>query len=152
MRRSYLPFAGCDEDQAMSLDGCRLMDLPKIQDTRGNLTFIESSRHIPFEIKRVFYIYDIPGGESRAAHALKTCHQFIIAMSGSFDVVLEDGLLKKTYQLNGPYYGLYIPPMTWREINNFSSGSVCLSLASEMYDEKSYYRDYQEFLRAVRKK
>ena len=127
---------------------CHTIDLPRVQDVRGNLTFIESNRHIPFEIKRVFYLYDVPGGADRGGHALKTCHQFIIAMSGSFDLVVYDGKEKERIHLNRSYHGLHLPPMFWREMDNFSSGSVCLVLASEPYDEKDYYRDYNEFLRA----
>ena len=135
----------------MRLKDCLFIELPKIADPRGNLTFIEGKRHVPFEIKRVFYLYDVPGGAIRAGHALKTCHQFLIAMSGSFDVILDDGYEKKRYHLNRSYYGLYIPPRIWREIDNFSSGSVCLALASELYDETDYYREYDLFLEAVRK-
>jgi len=136
----------------MSLDNCRILELPKILDKRGNLTFIEGARHVPFEIKRIFYLYDVPGGESRAGHALKQCHQFIIAASGSFDVILDDGFRKERHHLNRSYYGVYVPPLTWREIDNFSSGSVCLVLASAFYDEKDYYREYADFLMAVRSK
>ncbi len=134
----------------MSLENCKLIELPKITDPRGNLTFIEENRHIPFEFKRVFYLYDVPGGANRAGHALKNCNQFIIAMSGSFDVILNDGYEQKRYHLNRSYYGLYIPALTWREIDNFSSGSVCMVLASSVYDEADYYRDYQKFLASVR--
>ena len=133
----------------MNIKNCRLIDLPKISDPRGNLTFIEAKTHIPFEIKRVFYLYDVPGGADRAGHALKSCHQFLVAMSGSFDVVLYDGKEKGRIHLNRSYYGLHIPPMIWREIDNFSSGSVCLALASEIYDPDDYYRDYNEYLRAL---
>ena len=132
----------------VDLNSCRIIDLPKFSDPRGNLTFIESDRHIPFTIRRVFYLYDVPGGADRAGHALKTCHQFIVAMSGSFDVILDDGEAKKRYHLNRSYYGLYIPPLIWREIDNFSSGSVCLALASEMYGEADYYREYDTFMQA----
>ncbi len=131
--------------QRVSLRECRNIDLPKVTDPRGNLTFIEGGRHIPFEIKRIFYLYDVPGGAWRAGHALKTCHQFVIAASGSFDVILDDGSQRQRYHLNRSYYGLYVPPLIWREIDNFSSGSVCLVLASEVYDELDYYRDYNEF-------
>jgi hypothetical protein len=134
----------------MSLKNCKLVDLPKITDPEGNLTPIEGGRHVPFEIKRVFYLYDVPGGATRAGHALKTCQQFIIAMSGSFDVMLDDGTDTKRYHLNRSYTGLYVPALIWRELENFSSGSVCTVLASEVYDEKSYYRDYEEFRNAVR--
>jgi hypothetical protein len=134
----------------MSLKNCKLVDLPKITDPEGNLTPIEGGRHVPFEIKRVFYLYDVPGGATRAGHALKTCQQFIIAMSGSFDVVLDDGKDTKRYHLNRSYSGLYVPALIWRELENFSSGSVCTVLASEVYDEKDYYRNYEEFQSAVR--
>ena len=133
----------------MSLKECTLIELPKIPDPRGNLTFLEGGRHIPFDIKRVFYLYDVPGGETRAGHALKTCHQFVIAISGSFDVILDDGTAKERYQLNRSYRGVYIPPRIWREIENFSSGSVCAVLASECYDAGGYYRTYDEFLSVV---
>ncbi len=135
----------------MGLDECKLIDLPKISDPRGNLTFLETERHLPFKLKRVFYLYDVPGGDSRAGHALKTCHQFIVAISGSFDVILYDGRDKQRHHLNRSYYGLYLSPLIWRELDNFSSGSVCLVLASEFYDEKDYFRDYSIFLKAVSK-
>jgi len=134
----------------MSLTDCKTIELPKISDPRGNLTFIESGRHVPFEIKRVYYLYDVPGGATRAGHGHKTLKQLIIAMSGSFDVELDDGRAKKTYHLNRSYSGLYIPPMVWRDIGNFSSGSVCLVLASEFFDESDYYRTYHDFLEAAR--
>ncbi len=130
-------------------DKPQLIDLPKIEDNRGNLTFIENSRHIPFDIKRVYYLYDVPGGESRGGHAHKELRQYIIAASGSFDVILDDGKNKTTFSLNRSYYGLYIPKMTWRELENFSSGSVCLVLASEYYDPTDYYYTYEDFLKAV---
>lgn len=130
----------------MSAEACQLIQLPKINDPRGNLTFLEGGRHIPFEIKRVFYLYDVPGGERRAGHALKTCHQFLIAMSGSFDILVDDGQTKQRYHLNRSYQGLYLPPLMWREIDNFSSGSVCAVLASESYQETDYYRSYAEFI------
>jgi hypothetical protein len=134
----------------MSIKNCKLIDLPKISDPRGNLTFIESEKHIDFDIKRVFYLYDVPGGAERAGHALKTCKQFLIAMSGSFDVVLDDGYERKRFHLNRSYSGIYIAPMVWRELDNFSSGSVCMALASSFYDASDYYRDYEEFLVSVR--
>ena len=133
----------------MSIAECKIIELPKISDPRGNLTFLEGMQHVPFDIKRVFFLYDVPGGANRAGHALKSCHQLLIAMSGSFDVVVSDGKEKQRYTLNRSYYGLYLPPMFWREIDNFSSGSVCLALASESYDEKGYFRDYHEYLRAM---
>lgn len=130
----------------MSLADCKLVELPKISDVRGNLTFIEGGRHVPFDIKRVYYLYDVPGGAERGGHAHKALHQLIVAMSGSFDVVLDDGREKKRFHLNRSYYGLYICPMIWRELDNFSSGSVSMVLASELYDEDDYYRDYQLFV------
>ena len=134
----------------MTIDTCRLIELPKIQDQRGNLTFIESGRHIPFEIKRVYYLYDVPGGASRAAHGHKALHQLMVAMSGSFDVTLDDGFGKKTFHLNRSYLGLYIPPMIWRDLDNFSSGAVCMVLASDYYDESDYFREYDHFLEAAK--
>lgn len=130
----------------MELRYCKILDLKKISDPRGNLTVIESKKDIPFDIKRVYYIYDVPGGESRGAHAHKTLEQIMIALSGSFDIKVDDGKGKKTFSLNRAYYGLYLPRMVWREINNFSSGSVCLVLASDFYKENDYVRDYNEFL------
>jgi hypothetical protein len=123
----------------------RLIDLPVIPDHRGNLTYIEGSRHIPFDIKRVFYLYDVPGGQARAGHALKDVEQLLIAASGSFDVVLDYGGERDVVTLNRSYFGLYLPSLVWRELENFSSGAVCLVLASAPYDEDSYYRDYGEY-------
>lgn len=122
-----------------------LIDLPKIRDMRGNLTFIEGSRHIPFDIGRVYYIYDVPGGESRGAHAHKELYQLLIAISGSFDVVVDDGSNRETINLKRADYGLLIRPGVWRELKHFSSGSACLVLASAAYDEKDYIRDYEDF-------
>jgi len=124
---------------------CKIMYLPKIEDIRGNLTFIEGINHVPFEIKRVYYLYDVPGGESRGGHAHKKLDQFIIAANGSFDAILDDGFNKERYHLNRSYYGLYVPNMIWRELDNFSSGSVCLVLASEPYEEDDYIREYESF-------
>lgn len=133
----------------MSISNCRMIDLPKISDPRGNLTFVEGGQHIPFDIQRVYYLYDVPGGAERGGHAHKGLQQLLIAMSGSFDVVLDDGSGKKRYHLNRSYSGLYVCPMIWRELDNFSSGSVCMVLASNRYDENDYYRDYQEYINAV---
>ncbi len=133
----------------MGVESCKLVDLVKIADPRGNLTFIEGSRHIPFEIQRVYYLYDVPGGAERGGHAHRELQQFIIAMSGSFDVLLDDGLKRARFHLNRSYYGLYVSNMIWRELNNFSSGSVCLVLASTRYEESDYYRDYHEFTKAL---
>ena len=132
-----------------ALESCCLIDLPKILDPRGNLSFIEAHRHVPFDIKRVYYLYDVPGGESRGGHAHRKLEQFIIAASGSFDVVVQDAYDRKEFFLNRSYYGLYVPRMVWREIENFSSGSVCLVLASDYYDESDYYRDFEEFRAAL---
>lgn len=130
-----------------SLDQCRIIDLPKIADPRGNLTFIEGNSQIPFDIKRVYYLYDVPGGGERGGHAHKELSQLIIAMSGSFDVILDDGENKKRVHLNRSYQGLYVCPMIWRELDNFSSGSVCLVLASNLYSEDDYFRDKHDFMR-----
>jgi len=132
----------------MTIDRCQILDLPKIHDPRGNLTFVESNNQIPFSIERVYYLYDVPGGSERGGHAHKELHQLIIAMSGSFDVILDDGKDKKRIHLNRSYSGLYVCPMIWRELDNFSSGAVCMVLASNKYAESDYYRDYAEFMRA----
>lgn len=129
---------------------CKLIELPKINDPRGNLTFVESERHIPFDIRRVYYLYDVPGGAERGGHGHKALRQLIIATSGSFDIHLDDGHSKKTVHLNRSYTGLLVCPMIWREIDNFSSGAVCMVLASEYYDEDDYYRDYSEFVKDAR--
>ena len=134
-----------------SLARCRIINLPKIADPRGNLTFIEAGRHVPFDIRRVYYLYDVPGGGERGGHAHKDLEQLIVAMSGSFDVILDDGEQKQRFHLNRSYYGLYVCPMIWRELDNFSSGSVCMVLASNMYDESDYYRDYRDYLNALAK-
>ena len=135
----------------MPIQDCRVLDLPKISDPRGNLTFIENSRHIPFEIRRVYYLYDVPGGSDRGSHAHKSLQQFIVAMSGSFDVVLDDGAVTQRFHLNRSYQGLYVCPMMWRYLDNFSSGAVCMVLASDFYDEADYFRDYDAFMHAVRR-
>ncbi len=136
----------------MSLDTCRIIELPKISDPRGNLTFIEGGNHIPFDIRRVYYLYDVPGGAERGGHAHKELHQLIVAMSGSFDIILDDGLEKRRIHLNRSYYGLYVCNMIWRELDNFSSGSVCMVLASNLYEESDYYRDYDTYLKDLRAK
>lgn len=134
--------------RATNLESCRLVELPRIHDPRGNLTFVEGTQHIPFEIARVYYLYDVPGGESRGGHAHKQLQQLIIATSGSFDVVLDDGANKQTFTLNRSYVGLFVDTMVWRELVNFSSGAVCMVLASRRYEEHDYYRDYREYLHA----
>ncbi len=133
-----------------SFQSGEVVDLTKITDHRGNLTFVEALIHVPFEIKRVYYLYDVPGGADRGGHAHKELQQLMVAVSGSFDVTLDDGKQKQTVHLNRPYQGLFVGEMTWREMSNFSSGSVCLVLASTEYDESDYYRDYDEFLAALR--
>lgn len=133
----------------MSINDCNIISLPKIADPRGNLTFIEGNNHVPFLIERVYYLYDVPGGADRGGHAHKQLKQLIIAISGSFDVVLDDGRERKKVQLNRSYHGLLVTSMIWREIENFSSGAVCLVLASRPYEEEDYYRDYDTFRRAV---
>lgn len=133
----------------MSIQDCQIIELPRINDPRGNLTFVEGRSHVPFDIQRVYYLYDVPGGAERGGHAHKALHQLIIAMSGSFDIHLDDGAETKTFHMNRSYFGLYVPTMIWREIDNFSSGAVCMVLASERYSESDYYRDYQEFVMAA---
>lgn len=134
----------------MPLNDCRILELPKIHDPRGNLTFIEGDIHVPFGIQRVYYLYDVPGGADRGAHAHRNLHQFIVAMSGSFDVVLDDGVDQRRFHLNRSYFGLYVCPMMWRYLDNFSSGAVCMVLASSRYSESDYIRDYDEFMAAAK--
>jgi hypothetical protein len=131
-----------------NLDSCRVIDLPKIVDHRGNLTFIESGRHLPFSIERVYYLYDVPGGAERGGHAHKELQQLIIAIAGSFDVTLDDGKDKRKYHLNRSHFGLYVSPMIWRELGNFSTGCVCMVLASSFYSEADYFRSYSDFMMA----
>ena len=133
----------------MKTTECKILELPKMTDPRGNLTFVEADRHIPFEIKRVFYLYDVPSGEARAGHALRRCEQFIIAMSGSFDLVVDYGTRRETFRLNRSDCGLYVPPLVWREIESFSTNSVCLVLASEFYDIDDYLDVYSDFRTTV---
>ena len=129
----------------VSVYNCSIIELPKIHNRAGNITVIENNKNIPFGVKRVFYIYDIPGGEDRGAHAHKACHQFLVAASGSFEIEMDDGINKRTVILNRPYYGLHIPPGIWAAEKGFSSGSICMVLASHKYDQKDYIRDYNEF-------
>ena len=131
-----------------TVNDCRLLDLPRIVRDEGSITPIEGGKHVPFEIARIYYLYDVPGGAERGGHAHKNLHQLIVAMSGSFDVVLNDGSQQKRFHLNRSYSGIYVCPMIWRELDNFSSGSVCLVLASNLYDEADYFRDYNAFLQA----
>lgn len=130
--------------------GCTIVELPRITDPRGNLTALEGGVHVPFDIARVYYLYDVPGGESRGGHAHRELQQLIVAASGSFDVIVDDGTEVARFHLNRSYFGLYVPRLTWRELGNFSSGSVCLVLASQPYAEDDYYRDYDDFLTARR--
>jgi WxcM-like, C-terminal len=139
-RRSYTP---------SGRTGCRLIELPRVHDPRGNLTFVEAQDTVPYVIERVYYLYDVPGGESRGGHAHRELQEFIIAASGSFEVLVDDGVHTERFFLNRSYYGLYIPPMVWRELDEFSSGSVCLVMSSRHYDEGDYYREYDEFLADV---
>lgn len=125
---------------------CSVIELPKITMRQGNITPIQGVENLPFDVKRVFYTYDIPGGESRGAHAHKECHQFIVAASGAFEVLLDDGINKRTVLLNRPFYGLHVPPGIWASEQGFSSGAICLVLASDLYSKDDYIRDYEEFL------
>ncbi len=134
---------------AAGIEACRIIDLPRVDSPRGSLTFVEANGHVPFAVERVYYLYDVPGGASRGAHAHRTLEQLLIAASGSFDVAVSDGRHERTFSLNRSYYGLYLPRMIWRDLVNFSSGSVCLVLASRHYDESDYIRDHDEYLQAV---
>jgi len=138
------------KNKKITIYDCSIVELPKISNRAGNITPIEGIKNLPFEVERVFYLYDIPGGEDRGAHAHKECHQFLIAASGSFDVMLDDGINKKTVTLNRPYYGLHIPPGIWAAEQSFSSGAICLVLASEKYSEEDYIRDYDGFFKFIR--
>lgn len=129
------------------MDYPTIIDLPKFLDARGNLSFAQNNTHIPFEIKRTYWLYDVPGGESRGGHAYRDTEEFVIALSGSFDVIVDDGNEKKTFHLNRSYYGLYIPKGMWREMDNFSTNSLALEFASTKFDSADYIRDYDEFLK-----
>jgi len=131
----------------MTINDVKIIELPKILDSRGNLSFVEQIQNIPFEIKRTYWIYDVPGGEERGGHAFISNQEFIIALSGSFDVVIDDGKNKKTFTLNRSYYGLYVPAGLWREMNNFSTNSLALEFGSEHYSQEDYIREYDEFLK-----
>ena len=131
----------------MTIDDVRIIELPKYVDPRGNLSFVEQNTHIPFEIKRTYWIYDVPGGEGRGGHAFKHNKEFIVALSGSFDVIVDDGRQKKTFTLNRSYYGLYVPAGLWREIVNFSTNSLALEFGSEHYLKEDYIRDYDLFIK-----
>ena len=131
----------------MSIDDVKIINLPKIEDQRENLSFLESKKHIPFKIRRTYWIYDVPGGYGRGGHAFLKQHELIIALSGGFDVILDDGVRKEKYTLNRSYYGLYVPPTLWREINNFSTNSVAMISSSTFFSEDDYVRDYELFLK-----
>jgi len=133
------------------LNDCSIISLPKIQDPRGNLSFIETGRSLPFVIQRTYWIYDVPGGEIRGGHAYRELQEFFIALSGSFDVVLDDGKECKTVSLNRSYFGLYVPSMIWRHLENFATNSVCLIIASQPYSKENYIRDYESYLEAIRR-
>ena len=131
----------------MTINDCRLIELPRFLDARGNLSFVEQNNHIPFEIKRTYWIYDVPGGEDRGGHAFKKNEEVVIALSGAFDVVVDDGEQKKTFSLNRSYYGLYVPAGLWRTMENFSTNSFALEFGSEHYKPEDYVRDYEEFIK-----
>ena len=133
-----------------SVYDCSVIELPRIENAKGNITPVHSGINLPFEIARIFYLYDIPGGEARGAHAHRECHQFLVDASGSFEVVLDDGYNKRTVTLNRPYFGLHIPPGIWAAEQGFSSGSICLVLTSHIYDEADYIRDYASFINYTR--
>ncbi|OGU34782.1 MAG: hypothetical protein A2068_00865 [Ignavibacteria bacterium GWB2_35_6b] len=135
------------DEKITTVNDCQIIDLPKIVNEKGNLTHVNNGVQVPFDVKRIYYLYDVPGGATRGGHAHKELEQFVVSVSGSFDVILDDGENRKTVRLNRSYYGLYIPVLTWREIVNFSTGAVCLVLASKNYDEQEYIRDYDEFLK-----
>lgn len=135
-----------------SIYDCMLLTLPKNHQMNGNLTSITNSQEVPFDIKRIYYLYDVPGGNSRGGHAHKDLYQIMIALSGSFTVTVDDGMIKRSFQLNQPYQGLLIPPGLWRDLDNFSSGSICMVLASELYDEEDYFRDYENYIQWKYKK
>ncbi len=135
-----------------TIDDCKVVTLPKHIRPNGNLTVVENNLSIPFDVQRIYYLYDVPGGEERGGHAHKELQQFMIAVSGSFDVILDDGINRSVITLNRPYNGLYIRRGIWRELNNFSSGAVCLVLASHHYDEEDYIRDYQQYVQYIQQK
>lgn len=133
----------------MAINKAHIIDLPKVTDPRGNLSFIQNSDQIPFDIKRAYWIYDVPGGMFRNGHAFRSQHEFIVALSGSFDVVLKDNEGERRIHMSRSYYGLYVPPMTWREIDNFSTNSVAMVLSSTLYNEDDYIRDFEQFKQLI---
>ena len=140
-----------EKKKKVNVYDCSVIELPKIETVGGNITPVHPQINVPFDIKRVFYSYDIPGGEARGAHAHKECHQFLIAASGAYEVLLDDGVNKRTVLLNRPFYGLHIPPGIWASEQAFSSGSICLALASHKYDAADYIRDYNEYLEYIKR-
>ena len=134
----------------MQLSKLKIIDFPVISDVRGNLSFVESNKHIPFLIKRIYYLFDIPAGADRAGHAHKNLEQVLIVMSGKLDIYLDDGFNKRKITLDRPYQGLYLPSMIWRDLKNFSEGAVCTVLASDYYSESDYYRDYADFIKNIK--
>mgnify|MGYP000400969316 FL=1 len=139
-----MPTAMRDAQKTTVYD-CTILQLPVVHNEAGNITALNNAQEIPFEIKRVYYLYDVPGGESRGGHGHKALHQLILAGSGSFDITVDDGRIRRTFQLNRPDYGLYLPPGLWRELDNFSSGSICLVMASDIYKADDYIRSYKYF-------
>lgn len=133
-----------------TVDDCRFLELPRMQSAAGSITPVEGGREVPFAIERVYYLYDVPGGESRGGHAHRALQQLIVAVMGSFDIVLDDGASRRTVRLDRAYQGLYVPRLIWRELINFSSGGICMVLASQPYEEADYIRDYTEFLECKR--
>ena len=135
-----------------NLEKCKIIPLPRFSDERGDLTFIEQKNHVPFSIKRIYYLYGIVEGKTRGNHAHKRLEQLLVAISGSFDIILDDGVTKKKFKLNRPYYGLYIAPLLWREMINFSSNAVCMVLASDYYKESDYLREYEDFIQYIQER
>jgi dTDP-4-dehydrorhamnose 3,5-epimerase-like enzyme len=132
------------------MENVRIINLPKIEDLRGNLSFIEEEQHIPFKIERTYWIYDVPGGQVRGGHAFKVQQELIVALSGSFDVIVDDGKLRQTFSLNRSYYGLYIPPGMWRQMQNFSTNALAMVLSSTHYNENDYIYDFEEYLKTIK--
>jgi dTDP-4-dehydrorhamnose 3,5-epimerase-like enzyme len=150
MRHAPSPMRGSAALPMTLFDTCRILNLPKVYDPRGSLSFVYNNEHIPFKVARTFFTYDVPGGQDRGAHAHIETHQFLVAVMGAFDVRVTDGIQSKTFRLERAYYGLYIPPMIWAEQLQFSSGGICLVLASHPYEEKDYIRKYDDYLSVMK--
>jgi hypothetical protein len=148
--RAVVPWSRREGQGANGPSACRMIALPRISNSQGNLTFVEGQNHVPFDVRRVYFLYDVPAGAERGGHSHKELEQLVIPLAGSFDVILDDGHRRDFYRLDRPFSGLYIAPMMWRELKNFTSGAVCLVLASALYDEADYIRNYQDFLRCAR--